>query len=397
MRRGEKIDIHDHEKRLKSVVRRLARSLSKHNFEILVRFYRHLRTEGLSIPRIKKYLETLGRVAKMLGKHFDEATREDIENVVYRIETSDYSPYTKHDYKVVIKRFYKWLKGGDKEYPPEVSWIKTTMKMRDELLPEDLLTEEDVMKLVNAVDHPRDKAFIITLYETAARIGEIASLRIRDIQFRERYAVVMIRHSKTGPRRIIVVAAAPYLLTWIQHHPHKDNPDAPLWVNIGTVNKYKPAKYSTLAKILKTAAEKAGFKRRIHPHIFRHSRATFLAKHLTEAQMCKALGWRQGSRMPSIYVHLSGRDVDDALLGIYGLRRPKDGEPKLKPKVCPRCGALNQIDAMFCSKCGLALDIKAAMQMEKAKRRIDAIMNKLMEDEEFRTFMMKKIQELGLV
>ncbi len=35
--------------------------------------------------------------------------------------------------------------------------------------------------------------------------------------------------------------------------------------------------------------------------------------------MNEIFGWKQGSDMPSIYVHLSSRDVNDAILGVYGL------------------------------------------------------------------------------
>jgi len=64
--------------------------------------------------------------------------------------------------------------------------------------------------------------------------------------------------------------------------------------------------------------------------------------------------------MPSIYVHLSGRDVDDAILDVYGLKKIEEEKPKLTPRICPRCGMSNVYDAKFCSRCGLALDIKAA-------------------------------------
>ncbi|MEM2751143.1 MAG: tyrosine-type recombinase/integrase, partial [Nitrososphaerales archaeon] len=166
--------------------------------------------------------------------------------MVYKIERKDYSPFTKHDYKVVLKKFYKWLCGGE-EYPEQVKWIKTTLKMKDELLPEDLLTEDEVMKLVDKADSLRDKAFIITLYESGARIGELDSLRIKDVVFEENYARLMLE-GKTGSRRVIVVASTPYLQAWIQSHPLKNNPDAPLWINIGTVNRYKPMSYPALAK-----------------------------------------------------------------------------------------------------------------------------------------------------
>jgi hypothetical protein len=44
-----------------------------------------------------------------------------------------------------------------------------------------------------------------------------------------------------------------------------------------------------------------------------------MANYLTEAQMNAYFGWVQGSGMPSVYVHLSGRDIDDAVLKANGI------------------------------------------------------------------------------
>jgi len=115
------------------------------------------------------------------------------------------------------------------------------------LLPQDLLAEEEIRRLVEAADNPRDRAFIITLYETGGRIGEVGSLRIRDVPFHKGYASVMLR-GKTGPRRVPVVAAVPYLGLWIEHHPDRSNPDAPLWPKLSDG---KPMSYPALAKATK--------------------------------------------------------------------------------------------------------------------------------------------------
>ena len=394
MARLERVDIHNYLGRLVAAKRRLHNPLSERNRELILEFEKKLISKGLSTPRIEKYVETLTKIGEILGKDFDAATKRDIEDLVFKIERSDRSPWTKHTYKVILKRFYRWLKGGDEEYPEEVRWIKTTFKARDELLPEDLLTEEDVMRLAEACSNPRDKAFIITLYESGARIGEVGSMRIRDVSFEESYARLMLK-GKTGSRRVIVVAATPYLQTWIQNHPLRNDPDAPLWVNLGTVNRFEAMSYPALAKILKVAAERAGLSKKVHPHKLRHSRATFLASKLTEAQMNQVFGCKQGSDMPSIYVHLSGRDLDDAILGVYGLRKVEEKEPKLKPKICPRCGASNAIEARFCMKCGLELDVKAAQEIEEARSKTDKIMDLLMKDGEFRELLMRKLKELG--
>jgi integrase/recombinase XerD len=81
----------------------------------------------------------------------------------------------------------------------------------------------------------------------------------------------------------------------------------------------EPMQYGTIRMRLNKLAKKAGINKKIHPHLFRHSRATYMANYLTEAQMNMYFGWVQGSNMPSIYVHLSGRDIDDAVLKANGI------------------------------------------------------------------------------
>jgi len=103
-----------------------------------------------------------------------------------------------------------------------------------------------------------------------------------------------------------------------------------------------PPKYTTFHTILAEAARAAGVNKRVNPHNFRHSRATRLANHLTEAQMSHFFGWTQGSKMSATYVHLSGRDVDAAILESYGIKAQQQTEAnKLAPRKCDQCQAEN--------------------------------------------------------
>ena len=81
---------------------------------------------------------------------------------------------------------------------------------------------------------------------------------------------------------------------------------------------------------LNKIAKKAGINKKIHPHLFRHSRGTYMANYLTEAQMNAYFGWVQGSGMPSIYVHLSGRDIDDAVLKANGIVQKDVATPNVQ-------------------------------------------------------------------
>ena len=57
--------------------------------------------------RAVKYLRALKKIAEWLRKDFDKASRSDIERLVKKVETADYSPWTKRDHKITLKVFYR--------------------------------------------------------------------------------------------------------------------------------------------------------------------------------------------------------------------------------------------------------------------------------------------------
>lgn len=55
-----------------------------------------------------------------------------------------------------------------------------------------------------------------------------------------------------------------------------------------------------------------------------------MANNFTEAQMNMYFGWVRGSNMPSICVHLSGRDIDDAVLKANGIVQKEVSTPNVQ-------------------------------------------------------------------
>lgn len=93
------------------------------------------------------------RFASCLNKDFEKAAKQDIFELIQRLEAENLSEWTKHDYKVIIKKFYRWLREAE-EYPEEVKWLRIPWRKGNNILPEELLTEEEVNKMA-------DVAFII--------------------------------------------------------------------------------------------------------------------------------------------------------------------------------------------------------------------------------------------
>jgi integrase len=367
-------DIHYRERKLKRLLERLKKSkeVSAKNRSTLRDFYNYCCAEGLSTGRIEKLICILFKLSKWLRRDFEEAGKDDIIELVRKIEEHDFADWTKYDYKFILKKFYKWLRNTEDHYPEEVRWIKPRIKNK-RMLPEELLTEDDVDRLVKKADNLRDKALILTLYESGCRIGELASLRIKNVEF-DRYGAVLIVSGKTGDRRLRLVNSAPVLANWIDNHPDAGNPDAPLWVGIGTKSRDRIITYNSINMMIKKVAKRAGIKKKVNPHMFRHSRATLLAKHLTEAQLKQMFGWTQSSGMAATYVHLSGRDTDDAILKLHGIKSPEKEEIKLKPRKCPRCKFVNSSVADFCNRCGMVLKLEVAAELEDERRVSDDLL-----------------------
>ena len=215
--------------------------LSDYNRKTIMRFVWDLQTEGISTPRQVKYLRILPPIAKLLKKDFNKADVDDIKRVVNQVNQSEFAEWTKSDYRVTLKRFYRWLRGLPKgENPPETRWI-TIGGGGKRILPEELLTPEDITKIVEVCENSRNRALVLSIYETGGRIGELLNLRRKHIQF-DQYGAFLIVSGKTGDRRVRIIEASPALAQWMNDHPLND-PEAPLWVNVGDRNHTEPLVY----------------------------------------------------------------------------------------------------------------------------------------------------------
>ena len=385
------------EKHIESAIQRIQQNkkIDKENKKAILEFYKYMELQDYSLHRQIKYLIKLPKLAEQLGIPFAKAEKGDIEHLVLWLKRrKDINDTTKLDYKILLKRFYKWLNDG--EYPDCVKFITTTQKNHKGKLPKDMLTEKDIRKLLEANNHPRNRAFIMMLWETGARIEELLTLKVGDIEDHE-HGLKVVVSGKTGERRIVLLQSVPYINDWLKIHPSREKTDA-LWVNINAKNSTEPINYRVILKMLRNTKKKAGIMKPINPHHFRHSRATYMANHFTEAQLCEWFGWVQGSKIPATYVHLSGRDIDNAYLKMFGIKDKEEEEleTELKTIKCPRCGYDNGSVVKFCGKCGMALDMETAMKIEDKTIELGGVLESLLDDKDVKELLIQKLKETTL-
>lgn len=316
----------------------------------------HLKAIGRKPGTIAKHLYELEKFLVAIGKiKVWHATKHDIEGAMAQINALPLAEKTKLNIAIVIKVFYKHLLGEDRFYPRRVEWIRGTNPKQGNLLPEDLLSESDIIKMLETVKNPRNRAIIALLYDSGIRDGELLSLRRKDINLDSEPVHIMV-DGKTGMRQIPILFSVSYLAQYINANVEM-KPDDPLWCRIGSqMYNAKPVNRQGISAMLKRAAKRAGIPKRVYPHLFRHSRATYYANKLTEPQLKKFFGWVPDSNMTETYVHLSGRDIDGAVLKANGIDKVREQKTKLKWRVCLRCRSRNTPDAVYCNMCAKRID-----------------------------------------
>lgn len=342
-------------------------SLSEDSKEKILEFIDDLSLQKISAGRRYAYILRLRKIAEIIPNEFLNPETKDIKKVVRTVSTTkvrwgggelhEPSDNAIQAYSVTLKRFYKWLLTDDRKYPECVEWLKTTVGHKSrEKKPETNITAKEVDKLLEGCRNARDKALISLLYDSGCRISELLSMRIKDLAF-DKYGAMISVTGKTGFRKVRVVGnSIAYIRSWLSNHPKSTDENA--WLFTELVNFNNQMDYPEVRNMLKKAAERVGITRRVYPHLFRHTRATLLASKIGEAPLEKHMGWVHGSKMSQTYVHLSGKDVDGAILCAYGVKMEDEDKPleEERPIMCPRCETENPSNSKVCRRCWLPLD-----------------------------------------
>jgi len=334
--------------------------------------------EELSYGRLYFYSEKLRSIARNMGEKFLNPSDTDIENALSfqknreSMRGGKIADWTLEGYKITFKKFYNWLGKRD-----AIAWIKRNNHPNYKVKPDYSISLAELDMLIDACDNARDKAIFSILYDTGIRLGEMVTIRIKDIEFDD-YGMRIIVTGKTGTRVVRATGdSVGFVRGWMNVHPDMFNEDAWLFCGIGhdIRGKSKIGEKMNYGQIYRTfgnvknRAIKNGFpaSKRINPHKFRHNRATQLASRVREPILEKQMGWIPSSRMTRVYVHLNDDEVDMAMLEANGIKVEKKEPDTRKSKACLSCKTPNPAKSKYCLQCGRPLDYEEAKILDDRK------------------------------
>lgn len=306
---------------------------------------RELHALGRSPKTVERYVARVVPFARKYPVPFDAVTKNQIMEHLSSIANE----VSRRDFGVVFKLFLRWKNQG--QVPPCIAWWKAG-RTDTNLLPENILTEQEVLALLNHVPGGRDRTLVHLLYDTGMRVGEVLALQRQHLTFDNLGAIILIPGGKSGRRRLRAISSAPALREHINGMSDK-RPEAPLWTTYAGL----PLGYQTVLHTIQRAAKRAGIGKDVRCHSLRHARATVLRrKGVSESSLRSQFGWTKDSVMVERYSHLSSEDVDNELAKATGLPTPKQDEKScLAPVKCAICGRENDATYSFCTSCNSSL------------------------------------------
>ena len=163
-----------------------------------------------------------------------------------------------------------------------------------------VLSAEEVSRLLAALETPRFAVFFTTVYAAGLRVGEACRLETRDIDAAR--GVIHVRGGKGGKERLVMLSAQ--LLELLRAYWKQVCPPAPWLFAAKRGNRCLNAEVARHA--LARAARKAKLgKKKVTPHVLRHSFATHLLERGTELRVIQVLLGHSSIKSTTRYAHVA--------------------------------------------------------------------------------------------
>ena len=282
---------------------------------LLDKFLNFLTVEKqLSRSTVESYARNLTLYFRYLKGYFKDHEIEYIED----IEPSHISDFlsilvdkgltsgTRYGALSNIRQFHKFLireEITDKDPTIIIDSPKITKR-----LPE-VLSVEEVESLLNVSSvNFRDTAILEFLYATGVRVSELVNLKADDLDTNFRFARVMGKGSK---ERLVPInkTCKEKLREYLAYRPRLLKGKSCPYLFIG--NHKRKLSRQGLMNIVKKYAAKAGIKKKVTPHILRHSMATHLLERGMNIRGVQTILGHSDISTTQIYTHVTKERLKD--------------------------------------------------------------------------------------
>ncbi|QDT03873.1 Tyrosine recombinase XerD [Rubripirellula lacrimiformis] len=235
----------------------------KHPCELTRRMAEDMIIRNLAQSTIDAYTYHARRFAAFIAKPLGRATVEDVRTFQLYLIQQKKVAYSTFNQAVCALRFLY-------THTIRVSWPVKMVPFgkRIKTLPT-VLSRHEIDKLIQCTPNLKHRTFLMTLYSAGLRFSECANLRIADIDSSR----MMIRVACGKGKKERLVPLSPRLLQELRVYWKKYRPSDLLFPGNSATKTYAD---TTIQKMMKRSAAKAGIKKRVYPHVLRHSYATGL-------------------------------------------------------------------------------------------------------------------------
>ncbi|MFC1712707.1 tyrosine-type recombinase/integrase [Candidatus Poribacteria bacterium] len=164
-----------------------------------------------------------------------------------------------------------------------------------------ILARNEVRVLITRDDDMRNKLTLSMLYDTAGRVAEVMSIRMRDIDFRKQKIFITGKGGK--PREVFYKHTTKNILESYLDQNAKEEDDFLIVFSMPDGEPYKDQTHCVWRLCKKVGKE--FLDRKLHPHMFRHTRLTHMADEGADALDIAAYAGHEDIRTSMIYVEIS--------------------------------------------------------------------------------------------
>lgn len=200
---------------------------------------------------------------------------------------------TQNQHINAIKFYYEKVLGRERK----TYYIERPRKQKQ--LPK-VLSEAQIMKLIEVTKHIKHKTIIALQYSAGLRISELLQLRKQDILYDKN--LIFVRGAKGKKDRTTLLAG--FMKELLAHYIETYKPN--YWLFEGS--KRQPYSTSSVRAIIKKSAMLAEIEQNVSSHMLRHSFATHLLEQGVDLRYIQTLLGHASSKTTEIYTHVSNKD-----------------------------------------------------------------------------------------